>query len=100
MHHLGGDAVVLGAFRAIADVTDDGAVAMLQTGPTIPALVAHGPFIALADDKPWLPRGARGDLSPPSGLRASAHPRPLVFAQALIRALWSSRKRSSPAQFV
>src|SRR5882757_91001 len=30
-----------------------------------------------------------------SGLRASAHPPCLVFAQALIRPVWSSRKRSS-----
>ncbi len=60
MDHLGGDAIVLGAFRAIADVTDDGAVAMLQTGPTIPALVAHGPSLRANRRKAPQIRGVSG----------------------------------------
>ncbi len=41
-------------------------------------------------------RGHRGPIHAPDGQHPRhAHPCPLVFAQALIRALWSSRKRSS-----
>lgn len=49
---------VIGAFRAVPDVVDDGAVAMLQTGCALPALDGHSPLIALRADKTRLPRGA------------------------------------------
>jgi hypothetical protein len=58
MHHFGGDAVVLGALRPVPGVVDDSTVAVLQTGPTLPAADAHAPFIALVRDKPWVPRGS------------------------------------------
>ncbi len=51
-----GGAGVVGAFRAVPDVVDHGAVAMLQTGRALPALDGHSPLIALWADKTWLPR--------------------------------------------
>ncbi len=49
-------AAVVGAFRAVLDVDDHGAVAMLQTGCALPALDRHSPLIALWADKWRLPR--------------------------------------------
>ena len=70
MRQLGRDAVILGALRPLQRVPDDGAVAVLQTGPA-PSAVAvvcssrkrliapHGLFIAPRADKPRLPRPLR-----------------------------------------
>ena len=56
VHHLGGDAAVLGAFGPMPGVVNDGAVAVLQPRQALAALNAHGPFIARADTKPPFPR--------------------------------------------
>ena len=53
------------AFRSIAGVVDHRAMAVLQPGPTIPALDAHGPFIALSGDKAWLPRSRPAEFVQP-----------------------------------
>ena len=57
MHRFGGDAVVLGAFRPIPGVMNDGAMAMLEPRQTLAALRTHGPLIAPRGDEAWLPRG-------------------------------------------
>ena len=65
MHHLGGHAPVLGALRPIPGMVDDGAVAVLKTGATVPAFTAHGLFIAPAGDKAWMPRLRPAELVQP-----------------------------------
>ena len=56
MHDLGHGAALIGAFRPLQRVMDDGAVAVVESGSTPPTVVVHGPFIALWADNPWLPR--------------------------------------------
>ena len=46
VHDLGRDAAVLGALRPLQGVMDDGAVAVVESGSTPPAVAVHGPFIA------------------------------------------------------
>jgi hypothetical protein len=47
VHHVGGGASVLGAFRPTQRVVNERAVAMRKTGSTLPApTAAHGLFVA------------------------------------------------------
>jgi hypothetical protein len=65
MRYFGCGAAVVRAFRAVLDVVDHGAVAMLQTGYTLPAPDGHSPLIALPADKTRLPRLAPTQLVEP-----------------------------------
>ena len=78
---------VVGAFRAVPDMVDHGAVAMLQTGCALPALDGHSPLIALRADKTWLPRLLPRDLAPTQFVQ------PLVIDPEMVRDLVDHRDR-------
>jgi hypothetical protein len=90
-----GGARVVGAFRAVPDVVDEGAVAMLQTGCALPALDGHSPLIALRTDKAWLPRLAQLFV-----FAQAAHPSCLSSRKRLIPAVCLRASGSSPPKFV
>lgn len=62
VHHLRGGAVVLGALDAVTDVVDDSAVAVLEPRPTLPALDAHCPVVALCADNWRMPRSGPAEF--------------------------------------
>jgi hypothetical protein len=62
VRHLGGDAVVLGTFRSMPGVLNDGAVAVLEPRKALAAFTAHGSFIARAGAKAPIWAACRGIL--------------------------------------